>query len=65
MTDTCTASKPHTHVTKTGTVVECYHDCKSTLRKPSFWVLTTLIFPIEHAIWTLTPLKHLAGWAGL
>ncbi len=65
MKDNC-SSKPHTHKTETGAVVECYHDCKNTLKKPSFWVLTTLIFPIEHAIWTLTPgLKQLAAFAGL
>lgn len=59
-------NEPHTHTTPTGAVVECYHECKSTLSRPAFWVLTTLAFPIEHAIWTKLPLlSGLAKWAGL
>jgi hypothetical protein len=41
----------HTHTTESGAVVACYHECKSVLRTPSFWVLTTLTFPIEHLLW--------------
>lgn len=57
---------PHTHTTNTGKVVECYHECRSTLSRPSFWVLTTLVFPLEHAIWVKIPMLHaIAAWAGL
>lgn len=56
----------HTHLTETGTLVKCYHECRNTLRTPSFWVLTTLAFPLEHAIWTKIPLlAGIAQWAGL
>lgn len=61
----CT-STPHTHTTKNGAVVECYHECKSILKKPSFWVMTTLMFPIEHGIWTMVPgLKDIATLFGM
>lgn len=51
---------PHTHVTESGAVVTCYHECKSIVRQPSFWILTTLTFPIEHGIWML--IYELFGW---
>jgi hypothetical protein len=57
---------PHTHVSSDGTLVKCYHECKSQLGTLSFWVMTTLAFPIEHAIWTKMPgLSAIAKWAGL
>lgn len=59
-------SKPHVHTKPDGTIVSCYHECRNTLARPSFWVLTTLAFPIEHAIWTKLPiLADIANWAGL
>jgi len=43
----------HIHFDEDGKAVRCYHDCKNIVRQPSFWVITTLSFPIEHGIWTL------------
>ena len=56
----------HHHVTKDGTLVKCYHACKSVLVSPAFWIGSTLSFPIEHALWTKLPfLSAIAKWAGL
>lgn len=51
---------PHTHVDEKGQLVTCYHECKSIIRQPSFWVITTLSFPIEHGLWSL--IYSLFGW---
>jgi hypothetical protein len=59
-------SAPHTHKAPDGSLVKCYHECKNQLTTMSFWVLTTLAFPLEHFIWTKLPvLKGIAQWAGL
>ena len=45
--------KFHIHLDENGFSVRCYHDCKNQIKQPSFWILLTLTFPIEHGIWTL------------
>lgn len=52
--------KFHIHLDENGFPVRCYHDCKNIVRQPSFWILTTLSFPIEHGIWEL--IYRLFGW---
>lgn len=57
----------HTHVTKDGTIVRCYHACRTGVRNTilsvSFWIGMTIGYPIEHALWESTPLRHLMVWA--
>lgn len=50
----------HFHRNEQGELIKCFHECKSVVRQPSFWILTTLTFPIEHGIWSLV--YHLFGW---
>lgn len=46
----------HTHVTKQGLVVRCYHKCKNwQLWSWQFWVGMTLGYPFEHFIWEKIP----------
>lgn len=52
---------PHYHKNSEGDWVKCYHECKSIVRQPSFWILTTLTFPIEHGIWGM--IYKLFGWS--
>jgi len=54
-------TKPHFHKNEQGELVKCFHECKSIVRQPSFWILTTLTFPIEHGIWSL--IYNLFGWS--
>lgn len=49
----CDGHKPHFHKNEQGEMVKCFHECKSILRQPAFWVITTLSFPIEHGLWSL------------
>lgn len=69
MTNHCDRTDPegHTHTTKDGRIVRCYHACRtgvrSTILSVSFWIGMTIGYPIEHAIWEATPLRHLMVWA--
>jgi len=60
--ETSFSSESHEHVDKHGSVHECWHECKSELKRPAFWVLnillTFLLFPFEHALYT-----HVAPFA--
>lgn len=59
-------TKPHTHTAPDGTLVQCFHECRDTLKRPAFWILTTFAFPLEHFIWTKLPgFSAIAEWAGL
>lgn len=58
-------SKPHFHKDENGILVRCYHGARNFVLDYKFWIATTLAFPLEHALWTLTPLSHIAEWAGL
>lgn len=41
----------HTHKDSQGYIVRCYHQCKSVLLNPAFWIGMTLGYPFEHALW--------------
>ena len=41
----------HFHKDENGLLVRCYHGSKNLLGKPSFWIGTTLSFPLEHFLW--------------
>lgn len=56
----------HVHVDEQGFLVKCYHTCKSFVKMPSFWAAQTLLFPLEHFLWTKVPgFSHLAEMLGL
>lgn len=56
----------HVHVDEKGFLVKCYHVCKSFMKMPSFWIAQTLLFPLEHFLWTKVPgFHHLAEFLGL
>lgn len=56
----------HTHTTKDGLIVRCYHSCKGVITSPAFWIGVTLSFPIEHWLWTtVPPFNWVAGYFGL
>jgi hypothetical protein len=57
---------PHFHADERGFLVKCYHHCKSFVKMPSFWAAQTLLFPLEHFLWTKVPgFSHLAEMLGL
>lgn len=57
---------PHHHIDEQGFLVKCYHTCKSFVKMPSFWIAQTLLFPLEHFLWTKAPVfSHIAEWLGL
>jgi hypothetical protein len=63
-------SERHEHVDRHGSVHQCWHECKSEMRRPAFWVLnillTFLLFPLEHAIYThLAPFTWVTDALGL
>lgn len=67
-TDCCekNTNEPHYHTNDKGELVKCFHECKSIITQPSFWVLTTLAFPIEHFIWEKLPgFSWITQWMGL
>lgn len=45
----------HNHVDERGHLVKCYHECKSQVGSLSFWVLMTLMWPLEHALFEHIP----------
>jgi len=60
------AGKRHYHYDRTGLLVSCYHSCKSVLMDSSFWIGTTLGFPIEHWLWEKAPgFSAVTKWMGL
>ena len=68
MTDQTCPSVPHTHVTENGVLVKCYHKCRAgvvSLLSPRLWLMWTVAFPLEHYIWTKTPLKAFAHYFGM
>lgn len=58
--------KFHTHTDEQGTLVKCYHGCRSLLTDWKFFIGVTISFPIEHALWTRVPgFSDLAQYMGL
>lgn len=56
----------HYHTDSDGVLVKCYHQCKTVLLMPSFWIGATLSFPLEHLIWEkLWPFNILTHFLGL
>lgn len=56
----------HYHRDTQGRFISCYHECRTLFSQPSFWVLTTFSFPLEHFIWEkLPPFCWLAQMLGL
>jgi hypothetical protein len=59
-------AKSHTHITETGMIVRCYHESKTLLKTPSFWIGMTLGYPLEHLIWEkIWPFSWLIKFIGL
>lgn len=58
-------STPHTHTDETGKLINCYHQAKSVLTSPGFYIGVTLSFPLEHLIWRLWPLSIVSTWLGI
>lgn len=58
-------SKLHYHRTEEGKLSKCYHVCKNIITDYKFWMVTTLSFPLEHAIWDkvwpFTLITHFLG----
>ena len=63
--DRASTASYHTHTTEHGIAVKCYHECKSVFTDWKFIIGVTLSFPIEHALWELTPLHYITAWLGL
>lgn len=60
----------HEHLDKHGSAHECWHECKSEMKHPAFWVLnillTFLLFPFEHALYThVVPFTWVSNLLGL
>ena len=61
----CDQSKPHYHQDKNGILHRCYHKCR-TLFTWQFFVGLTLMFPLEHTLWTkVWPFYEIANFLGL
>ena len=63
-------SERHEHVDTQGSVHECWSECKSEIRRPAFWILnlilTFLLFPFEHALYThVVPFVWISKLLGL
>lgn len=59
-------AKGHTHVNERGTLVKCYHECRTLASDWKFWIGMTLGFPLEHALWEHVPgFSHITHWLGL
>lgn len=59
-------TKPHYHMDEYGTLVKCYHACKSTFFSLGFWAGLTLGFPVEHWLWEkVWPFTLITEWLGL
>lgn len=59
-------NEPHFHKQPDGSLVKCFHKCKAMFRDPTFWIATTISFPLEHFIWEkVWPLSLLTKWLGL
>lgn len=60
----------HGHVDTNGSIHECWHECKSEIKRPAFWILnfllTFLLFPFEHALYThVVPFVWISKLLGL
>lgn len=56
----------HFHKNEDGVLIRCYHVCKKKAPPIGWWIFfTTISFPIEHALWELTPLHYITGWFGI
>lgn len=56
----------HFHKAPDGTLVRCYHECKSTIKSAGFWLGVTISFPLEHFLWEhIWPLSILTKFLGL
>ena len=58
------------HVDTQGSVHECWSECKSEIGRPAFWILnlilTFLLFPFEHALYThVVPFVWISRLLGL
>ena len=63
-------SERHEHVGTHGSIHECWHECKSEIKRPTFWILnlilTFLLFPFEHALYThVVPFVWISKLLGL
>ncbi len=63
-------SERHEHVDTNGSIYECWHECKSEIKRPAFWILnlflTFLLFPFEHALYThVVPFVWISKLLGL
>ena len=63
-------SERHEHVDANGSIYECWHECKSEIKRPAFWILnlflTFLLFPFEHALYThVVPFVWISNLLGL
>ncbi len=60
------SSAGHYHKDDAGKLIKCYHNCRSWLSNPMFWISMTCSFPFEHFIWTqIYPFKLIASLIGL
>ena len=60
----------HKHVDRQGAMHECWHECTTEMKRPAFWalnaLLTMLLFPFEHALYThVIPFTWLTKFLGL
>ena len=65
MSDHHSHQHPHFHPDEQGKLVRCYHTCRSLLTDWKFILGVTISYPLEHALWERTPLRHLLEWIGL
>ncbi|MBP8098243.1 MAG: hypothetical protein KAY03_02905 [Arenimonas sp.] len=60
----------HKHVDRLGAMHECWHECTTEVKRPAFWalnaLLTMLLFPFEHALYThVIPFTWVTRFLGL
>lgn len=60
----------HKHIDTYGSINECWHECKNEIKRPAFWILnlilTFLLFPFEHALYThIVPFVWVSKLLGL
>lgn len=56
----------HEHLNEHGVLVKCYHQCRSVMSNPAFWIGITISYPFEHLLWEKVPgFMHVAQLLGM
>lgn len=59
-------TESHTHTNEQGKLVRCYHYCRNSMTRTSFWLGLTVGFLPEHFLWDkVPPFSYITQLVGL